>query len=187
VAHASASGNRLTLSFDDFIVAAGDTVELALHSSFTDVGTPEFSLSLDAANILATYAAGPLQGSIVAVATDDVNGKVVNETFTLADKNLSGSFLVRNNPFDPLTEPAEFRYYLQKDEEVSFVVLTLTGELVYRRDITAGEAGAAAGENVFFWDGRNDDGSTVINGIYLAIISLGQDGERATIKLAVLK
>ncbi len=187
VARASSTANRLILTFNDFVVPSRDTLDLVLNTTTAGATAPEFTLSLETSGIVAAYASGPRQGTAVAVTSDSSTGLVVDEVFTMVDRTLAGSFVVRTNPFDPLTEPAEFRYFLAKAEDVTFVVLTLTGETVYSRTLSAGETGAEAGENVLFWDGRNDDEDVVVNGVYLAIISLADDRDRATIKLAVIK
>jgi hypothetical protein len=154
---ATAGGSNLNLVFEDFTISAGDTALLALRTKVLPGAEAEFTINLSADDVAASFAAGPLQGVPVGVATS------------------------------PINEPAEFRYFLSKDEDATFLILTLTGELVYRCDFRAGESGAMAGENTVFWDGRNDQGSLVLNGVYMAVISADSGREQATLKLAVMK
>ena len=184
---AVAGGNRLDLLFDDYVVAAGDTVDLVLGTKVLASDYSEFTVRLAAADIKAHFSSSPLEGVPIRVTTGDSAGVVLNEVFTLEPRSLGGSFAVRNNPFDPNQGPAEFRYFLPSADDVSFVVLTLTGEMVFQRDFASGEDGARAGENVVYWSGRNDDGSIVVNGVYLAIIDVRDGRDRASLKLAVMK
>ena len=97
------------------------------------------------------------------------------------------SFAVRTNPFDPMAGPAEFRYYLEQSQQVRFFVLTLSGELVHEMLFEADEMGGQAGENTLFWDGRNDKGQVVLNGVYMVVVSSENNREQAILKLAVMK
>lgn len=184
---ATAGGNHLNLFFEDFTIRASDTALLTLRTKVLSVADVEFAISLAAADIVASFAAGPLEGVPVGASTSDPDGVVLGEVFTVVEPTLAGSFVVRTNPFSPINEPAEFRYILSAEDDVTFVILTLTGDLVHRRDFRAGESGAVAGENVVFWDGRNDQGSLVLNGVYMAVVSIGSGRDRATLKLAVMK
>jgi hypothetical protein len=187
VAIASAGNNRLTFLFQDYVVPAGDTVELALRTLILARNGTEFTLHMETTDIAAEFASGPLQGQAVAVATSAGSGVVVDEVFTLVEHTLSGSLAVRNNPWDPGYEQAEFMYYLPQADNVKFVVFTLTGEEAYRTEFQSGENGGRAGENTVFWDGRSGDGSFVVNGVYVVVVSVGPGREQATLKLAVMR
>ena len=187
VTNAASGENHLTLLFPDYIVSAGDTVELVLRTRILDRGSNEFSINMLAADIAAEFASGPLEGQSVSAVTSDGAGVILDEVFTLVRHSLSGSFAVRTNPWDPGHEPAEFMYYLPRDEAATFAVLTLTGEDVYRVEYRAGETGARMGENTVFWDGRSDDGTPVLNGVYVVVVSIDSGRQQATLKLAVMK
>jgi hypothetical protein len=68
---------------------------------------------------------------------------------------------------------------------VSIVLYSADGREVWSYDAPAGAPGGRAGANSVVWDGRNGDGLTVIDGVYLARIRGG--GLDATLKIAVLK
>ena len=71
---------------------------------------------------------------------------------------------------------------------VEFKIFTLIGEEVYSHSIPAGAAGTAPEQEHFLeWDGRNDAGHNVLNGVYLAWIRVEATGQEATLKLAVVK
>ncbi|MCX6835690.1 MAG: hypothetical protein NTW07_11270, partial [candidate division Zixibacteria bacterium] len=187
VATATAGNSRLTLLFQDYVVPAGDTVELALRTLILARDGTEFTLHMETTDIVAEFASGPLQGQAVAVATSAGSGVVADEVFTLVERTLTGSFTVRNNPWDLSQEQAEFMYYLSQADNVTFVVFTLTGEEAYRTEFRSGEDGGRAGENTVFWDGRSGDGSFVVNGVYVVVVSVGSGREQATLKLAVMR
>jgi len=187
VTNATAGENRLTLLFPDYIVPAGDTVELVLRTRVLARDGTEFTVNLKTSDIAAQIASGPLQGLAVATVTNNSTGEVVDEVFTLVEHTLAGSFAVRDNPWDPGQEQAEFMYYLPQVGDVSFIVFTLTGEEAYRAEFRSGEDGARAGENTVFWDGRSGGDSFVVNGVYVVVVSVGSVQEQATLKLAVMR
>lgn len=187
VTRSTAGGDRLNLLFDNFVVAAGDTAELTLRTKIRTEADSEFAVSLAVEDVIASFAFGPLAGRRIPIAGPEADGLVLKEVYTSVAGNLEGSFVVRNNPFDPLQEPAEFRYYLERPDQVRFLILTLTGEIVYEKVIAAEEPGGLAGENVLFWDGRSNKGFLVVNGVYVAVIDTGPGRQPATLKLAVMK
>ena len=70
---------------------------------------------------------------------------------------------------------------------VEFRVFTLTGEEVYAKDLPEGSEGARLGENDIPWDGRNNAGHMVRNGVYIVSIKIVRTGEYARMKVAVVK
>jgi hypothetical protein len=187
VANATAGENHLTLLFRDYVIPAGDTVELAFRTRILARDGTEFTVVLQTSDIEAEIASGPMQGMAVGAITSGDGGVVVDEVFTLVEHSLAGSFAVRDNPWDPGQGPAEFMYYLPVEDDVTFVVLTLTGEEVYRSEFRSGEVGAKSGENYVSWDGRSGDGAFVVNGVYVVVVSAATARDQATLKLAVLR
>ncbi len=63
------------------------------------------------------------------------------------------------NPFSPngdgLNDTTDIIYDLTADGDISLRVYTLTGQMVYRQDISSGAQGAHAGYNSITWDGRS--------------------------------
>ena len=97
---------------------------------------------------------------------------------------LQESFFIQDNPFNPEVSSARFSYELEEPSAVEFRVFTLTGEEVYAQDF---REGSETGESELEWDGRNNDGHMVRNGIYIVSIKSVRTGEYARIKVAVMK
>jgi hypothetical protein len=184
---ATAGDNLLNLNFADYVIGAGQTDTLVLRAKSKANPEGEFFVTLGTAGVFASFATGPLSGLPVTVITPSGEEDILKEVFTSVTGGLEESFVVRDNPFSPLEKPAEFRYFLEADDEVAFRILTLAGELVHERIMTAGGAGASAGENTVYWNGRNDHGDVVTNGVYVAVVSSKQGRNQAIIKLAVMK
>lgn len=82
--------------------------------------------------------------------------------------NLEGSEKFYNfpNPFDPEDEYTQIRYVLKKTESVTIVILDITGQKI--RSLV-NSISKTPGEHVEdLWDGRDDNGNYVANGIYYA-------------------
>jgi len=186
VATATAGGDRLVLNFDDYVVAAGDSRELSLRTRIKAEAGVEFGVHADAGDIKAVFATGPLAGLPAEISVED-GVFVVDEVFSSFETGLDKSLTIRNNPFNPQEEPAEFRYFLDRAQDVRFRVLTLTGQLVREMSLTAGSEGAAEGENSIYWDGTNGEGQMVLNGVYIVYLEAVDSGQEATLKVAVLK
>jgi len=82
--------------------------------------------------------------------------------------NLEGSDNFYNfpNPFDPEDEYTQIRYVLKKTESVTIFILDVAGQNI--RSLLK-NISKTPGEHVEdLWDGRDDNGSFVANGIYYA-------------------
>jgi hypothetical protein len=187
VVRAVAGGNRLRLMFDDYVIPVGETVRLDLRTKVKAGASDEFGMNLSAADIVAVFAGGPREGQAVTVATADGADIVLEEVYTTVDVSLAGSFTIKDNPFNPNLGPATFQYNLNRPGAVEFRILSLIGEEVFSFYIPEGAPGASTGLQTIFWDGRNDDGLTVLNGVYIAVITSLRDRAQARMKVAVVK
>ena len=97
------------------------------------------------------------------------------------------SFIVENNPFNPTRGPVTFVYNLSGASDVEFNIFTVTGEEVYSKTYLSGTEGGKAGTNQIQWDGRNSNRDIVLNGVYVTTLNVLATGEKASLKLAVLK
>ena len=88
------------------------------------------------------------------------------------------------NPYNPMTGSVNIRYSLNKDTNVTIEVYDASGELV--TTIISGEPKDELVEYSESWDGRNDQGDTVANGVYFYLITTTTD-EKAAGKIAVLR
>ncbi len=87
------------------------------------------------------------------------------------------------NPFDPENQVGTMRFSLAKDGEVSIKIYDIANQLVKTMQVGAR---AALTELFMPWDGRNDKGEIVANGVYFYVI-VSSSGERAVGKVAVLR
>lgn len=182
-----AGDNLLSLLFDNFMVYPQQEVELILKIELKEFSSSTISLKASEEDLVARYAAGPNAGEIVPVSSTNPGEPILNSAFVLKGLALDKSFLIEKNPVNPKEEDVHFSYELPQDAGVEFKIFTLTGEVVFERHFSAGSSGGAAGENDLYWDGRNDDGHIVINGVYIAYIKNTLTDETAKIKVAILK
>jgi hypothetical protein len=90
------------------------------------------------------------------------------------------------NPYNPNNGNARIAYQLNKDANTAIYLFNSVGELIFKRDIASGNAGAHAGNNEVTWNGQSDFGSVVGNDIYfLRVVSDGKPVGKA--KIAVVK
>ena len=143
----------------------------------------DFVLYLDSMSFSASYqtAVGPRP---VPIAASFAQNLVIQAKFTLVPSSLTESFFSFPNPFSPLHEQATIVYNLSEAKTATLVIYTLGGEEVLKKEIPAP---ATVGEPVQIqWDGRNTDGQIVLNGVYLAVLSVSGESEIRT-KIAVVK
>lgn len=91
------------------------------------------------------------------------------------------SFLrVSPNPFTPLSSSsfrkAEFYFMNPSNDEVSLKILSLDGSLVRNTSFSYTETP--------YWDGTNEDGRVVENGIYLYQLKAGSNYHTGTVTLS---
>jgi hypothetical protein len=92
------------------------------------------------------------------------------------------------NPFNPLQgQVAHIDYPLERASTVKIYIYTLLGDLVWHKEFPAGDPEAGqSGINSVIWDGRNDNGVTVANGGYIAVMK-ADDQEKKRFKIGVFK
>jgi|GEM_PF-6710556 len=91
------------------------------------------------------------------------------------------------NPFRAGVDVTFLEYTLASDSGVDFTLYDLGGRLVYTRTYSQGEEGGRGGFNRVLWDGKNNDGVTVANGGYVAVLRVAQSGQTLKRKIAVKK
>jgi hypothetical protein len=92
----------------------------------------------------------------------------------LFNPTLEASFYNYPNPFgDPGKPTTSFNYRLDQASDISLKIYTLLGELVWSVSFSAtdpeGLGGTHAGNII--WDGRNEKGQKVLNGVYVAVLT----------------
>ena len=70
------------------------------------------------------------------------------------------------NPFRPLSETTKITYKLTLDSDILIYIFDLRGVLIKKANYSSGSIGGKAGYNEIIWDGKDDFGSTVGDGIY---------------------
>jgi hypothetical protein len=88
------------------------------------------------------------------------------------------------NPFNPNAEVARIRFTPERDGRVSITVFDVSNTKV--RQLVADLPVSAARDQSIQWEGRNERGDIVANGVYFYIIE-SSSGERAVGKIAVLR
>jgi len=96
------------------------------------------------------------------------------------------------NPFgEPGRESTVFIYYLKESTDVSFMIFTLTGQLVWKASYSSATPQGKAGmhdteSNSVVWKARNERGNLVLNGVYILVMKTGT-GKIEKTKIAVVK
>jgi hypothetical protein len=107
-------------------------------------------------------------------------GLVESAPLTLYERPLAAP-----NPFVPGKGGTRITYVLQEDAKVDIEVFTLLGDRVWSQSLAGGTTGGRAGLNQVTWDGLNDAGAPVRNGVYHCRIRGG--GLDTTVKLAAIR
>lgn len=107
----------------------------------------------------------------------------------IIESDFSKAFRNYPNPFgNPNRPQTKFIFYLDQDTDIDIKIYTLIGELVWSCSYTANDPQGKRGhhEGDIVWDGRNDSGYVVLNGVYIARIATGY-GKSTLTKIAVIK
>jgi hypothetical protein len=133
--------------------------------------------------------AGPRIGVALELNGADIAGQFLSGPLSV----MSGRFdeYVHNypNPFRAGSQATRICYFLKQNAAVAISIYDLDGRLVWTRRIGAGEpGGTGTSEGTWHeipWDGRNDRGDVVRNGVYVCKVEAGP--QSALIKIAVAK
>jgi hypothetical protein len=178
----------LRMSFEDFRLGPKEERAIVFRAKFLkEIDISGFSLHIENQDIKAIFVAGPRLNQAVPVVGEFDNNFRMSGNFTVTPPSLEQSLMIRNNPFNPEIESAEIAYNLERDADVSMRIFTLAGEKVRESEFRAGSVGGRAGNNTIEWDGKNDKGKVVVNGVYVVVIRDNSAGESYKIKLAVMK
>jgi len=90
------------------------------------------------------------------------------------------------NPFNPDKGSIMIKYELTKNSDTYIYFFDIAGNLICRKYYTYGTSGGNSGTNRVYWDGKNDFGETVANGVYLFRIA-SEDRTIGKGKIIVLK
>ncbi len=107
---------------------------------------------------------------------------------SLTDPELEASFFNYPNPFGQNGRATTFfNYNLEQASNVTIRIYTLLGELVktYQFQATDPEGAAKNHDNEIFWNGTNENGQAVLNGVYVAVLIT--DSGKGITKIAVAR
>jgi hypothetical protein len=133
------------------------------------------------------------------LAAVDIDSNPIDESslfttnrISIVPENPEEAFITYPNPFGKNQEYANFRFILESGGDVEIRIFTLVGELVWTKIIQGESANIHDGawDAKYRWDGRNDRGYQVLNGVYLCVIRLKENnGETKTYtkKIAYIK
>jgi len=161
-------------------------VDVSANADITD-----FLLTIDSSQALQFVDEG--SGRIPNI--KNTSGETVEElnifstASVIIQADLEKSFFNYPNPFGEAGKSAtKFVYYLEQDTDVTIQIYTILGERVWRKSYTQTDPQGRKGshEGDIIWDAKNDKGHVVLNGVYVARISTG-DNKDAIIKIAVIK
>ncbi|MEW6413001.1 MAG: FlgD immunoglobulin-like domain containing protein [Candidatus Zixiibacteriota bacterium] len=186
----TAGDSVLIFNFQNFILEPRDSRQLVFKAELKETLESAVAFHLSKSGVEARFLEGPNAGLLVPVTSDSEGEDISPPILSVKGSSLSGSFTVETNPFnpeDPSQSPVRFSYELPAAADVEFRIFTLTGEEVYSSEYSAGSSGGIQGENLIEWDGRNDDGQVVRNGVYVAQMKNVSSGEIAYLKIAVVK
>jgi hypothetical protein len=133
----------------------------------------------------------------LAAVDEDLNPLDKSDLFTtnkisIVPLDQEEAFITYPNPFGKNQEYANFRFILESGGDVEIRIFTLIGELVWTK-IIQGEVDAihdGAWDSKYRWDGKNDKGYQVLNGVYLCVIRLRENNGQTktyTKKIAYIK
>ncbi len=138
------------------------------------------------------FTVGNSSGPGVGVVRDEDGGSI-SGYFLSGPMNVMSSVFeeyVHNypNPFRAGSEATRISYFLSSPSRVRIRIYDLTGHLVWTREVEPGRNqvySSARGVYEVEWDGRNDNGEVVRNGVYICKITAGS--KSAIFKIAVAK
>jgi hypothetical protein len=105
-------------------------------------------------------------------------------TPTTGNKLSNENVYIYPNPFNPDAETGTIRYSLSENGNITIKIYDITSKLV--RTLIENVSRTSMTEFAEPWDGKNDSGDIVANGVYFYVI-VSSSGERAVGKAAVLR
>jgi len=171
----------------ELLVPPGVVVPVAFGlATRSTPGERTFALEVSAADIGVVQPGNPLFDVVVLPAPRHAF-PLATRFGTYADATLAGSWSNFPNPFTPSREVTTFAYYLSLPARVSLAIWTPRGERVATLLERADRPGGFQQSDT--WDGKNGAGQRVMNGVYIAELTVESEGrtERVRRKVAVVR
>jgi hypothetical protein len=182
-------GTQTTIKFNrsPLILQPGQIDTLVIMGDFNNIESST-SFSFKVMDIFAYVGDA---GSAVTV-VDDFGTKFsesdqgTSEIISILSERPEDQFFNYPNPFGENGEITRFVFYLEQPGTIEIKIYTLMGGLVrtLREDITEGDR-VIDGIGQLTWDGYNDVGNRVLNGVYIAILKA--NGQTYKTKVAYIK
>jgi hypothetical protein len=119
----------------------------------------------------------------------DESALFISTSITVLSTDPKMSFGNYPNPFGRTTDYTNIVFNLEQASDVKIRIFTLIGELVWTKELSG--LSPRWYEGLIKWDGRNDNGYRVLNGVYLCYIDImplnGQPNKRYMTKIAYIK
>lgn len=115
--------------------------------------------------------------------TQNTTVVTVSTEFAVSD------FGVGPNPYNPNNGDLTVGYQLTQPADVEWVLVSISGETIWKKTLLSGEEGAVPGYNTVTWDGDNRFDEMVATGPYILYVQFtsGADKVRKKTKVLVLK
>lgn len=169
-------------------IPSGGSLRLTFKSQLAhDADIGAFSLEIPVSEFRLRVTSGLQSGLIISAETNSGAPAVSSGEYILTSASFVSSFRTRNNPFNPDLGANSYSYTLTTDADLEIAIYTLIGEAIWRQSFSSGSPAGSAGTHVINWDGRNDDGEVVRDGVYVLIFTNQTTGEKAVLKQAVLR
>jgi hypothetical protein len=175
-------------------IPSGDSLRLAFQANLLEQDVvQQFTLSIDApqADIIAR---SPDSDERIDIRDRDGlafgSRKLAPGGTVLYDAGLQASFYNYPNPFTPNSGVPErertiIQYHLEQDSDVTIRIYTLFGELVRTWSWASNQPPGRQGKHEeLTWDGRNGNGSVVLSGVYIAVVTTNHGTAKTKIAVA---
>lgn len=179
----NAVDGRIAVSFVD-TVAVGENETRSLALAITSVANPTVkALSLRIAAPEAVSCRDEATGGTVTVSAASGAFPFGSGKTAVLSQDLESAFSNYPNPFIAGSEKTTITFFMPGGGKASVRVFTITGEPV-RTIVDAGSLAAGLHQE-FSWDGRNGNGTLVMNGVYYLVLKVSADGRDYTFKRKV--
>jgi hypothetical protein len=186
------AANPLQIDFDQLEILQGEDIKkLAIVATFRK-GESSRSFRTILNNVDAFDDSPDHLVSIVDEEGRSIDGNMNfwSDIFSIISTDQEETFGNFPNPFGRApNETTDIRFVLNSTSDVTLRVFSLAGELVrsaWDRNLTN-----LPGGEIYYvpWDGKNDEGDTVLNGVYICIIEIrgSEGGKTYSTKIAYIK
>ncbi len=185
------TANPVTITFDKVAdIEAGGQKKLIVVAQFQDnVVNRVFRANLRQVTVYDFDPDKPLETADELGQKLTDSDQLTSKAFVLVSTDPKEAFGNYPNPFGRQYAYTNIAFLLDKDSDVDIRIFTLTGDLVWTRKLTGLHRGFY--DRLVKWDGKNDKGQTVLNGVYLGVIEIkpldGSAVQRYITKIAYIK